>query len=653
MQNAECRILMALLLIPIGLLVLMGKANAANEITANVRIERPSATVVHQNVPVPDSCTVTDSAGGRHTFTRYETICALQVLQEQGLITYGVTNFGEFGLFLDQINGLYATGDFSQFWIFRFNNDSADVGISAQRLTAGDKVLFTYGPWASEPLQIISTGNQTQTGSILNLAAQVWNDNTNLFEDFTSAVAFYINGAAFNSTNGRYDWKVDNSSQIKIHVEAAGRTRSEKLNLAGPPTTASHFAAKIVRDTFNVDRGVQFIVGEQTDNGAVGRSNMVNDWSAIALSAQNYNQAARDKIKSYLMTNPPAGDAVTDSLRRAMALMALGINPYDVAGVNYIQPIIDGFAGGYLGKKEFINEEVFALLVLRQAGFGRGEKIITTLMDQVMAAQQDNGSWADSTDMSAAAIQAMLTVRNLADVETAIERAEAYLRTQQTDYGGFNDSEFSTAWAIQAIAALGKSEADWYKNSLTPGEFLGAKQDKKDGGMSPLLPLDMRLWSTATVIPAALNKSWLELLTEFPKGEIREPITALTVPEANQTPVSENKKEKMAEPLTSTAPTVEEKTPDVGEELNANAVNDVPPSNNQTFSPTTQTAPLITESETTTAYENASEITLTAATLPLSKSPVQKTARNIFQTTATLATPLGAYLAWRLLQTVV
>ena len=51
--------------------------------------------------------------------------------------------------------------------------------------------------------------------------------------------------------------------------------------------------------------------------------------------------------------------------------------------------------------------------------------------------------------------------------------------------------------------------------------------------MSPLLPLDMRLWSTATVIPAALNKSWLEILGEFPKGEILERPTTQVNQESN------------------------------------------------------------------------------------------------------------------------
>ena len=402
------------------------------------------------------------------------------------------------------------------------------------------------------------------------------------------------------------------------------------------------------------------MVGEQTANGAIGRSAMVNDWSAIALSAQNYNQAARDKIKSYLLTNPPAGDAVTDSLRRAMALMALDLNPYDVAGVNYIQPIINGFAVGYLGKKEFINEEVFALLVLRQAGFGRGEKIITELIAQIMAAQQDNGSWADSADMTAAAIQALLTVRNLGNVETALERAEGYLRRQQTDYGGFNNSEFSTAWAIQAISALNKSEADWYKNSLTPGEFLGAKQDQEDGGMSPLLPLDMRLWSTATVIPAALNKSWLEILGEFPKGEILERPTTQVNQESN---VATTTKIEAIEviPEVTPAPTAatEANEPNVEAENNQAAEESIistapievvtpisAPANESVINESTST-------NTGIESENDNEATITTApTLP-AENPIQKTARNVFRAATALATTLGAYLAWRLLQTMV
>src|SRR3989338_5725780 len=78
-------------------------ARAEENININLRIEAPGQTILNQQISVPYSCEVTDSTGATSTYEGYKAICALQSAQEQGLLTYQVTDWG-WGFSLDKIN---------------------------------------------------------------------------------------------------------------------------------------------------------------------------------------------------------------------------------------------------------------------------------------------------------------------------------------------------------------------------------------------------------------------------------------------------------------------------------------------------------------------------------------------------------------------
>ena len=63
---------------------------------------------------------------------------------------------------------------------------------------------------------------------------------------------------------------------------------------------------------------------------------MYTDWVAIALAISN-NQEQTIKLIKHLVQSNAEGTLVTDYERRAIALMALGLNPYNTNGENYIQ----------------------------------------------------------------------------------------------------------------------------------------------------------------------------------------------------------------------------------------------------------------------------------------------------------------------------
>jgi hypothetical protein len=206
---------------------------------------------------------------------------------------------------------------------------------------------------------------------------------------------------------------------------------------------------------------------------------------------------------------------VTDYERHAMALEALGINPYTGTSVDYISPIVSAFDGTQIGDVHLDNDDIFALFPLLAAGYRSSDVVIAKTVAFILSAQSANGSWDNSTDMTAAGVEALSQVRDLPGVSGAIANAEKYLHSAEQANGGFGNS-FSTSWALQAISALGEAPSAWAPSGLSPLSYLTSQQSA-DGGLESSSAVQTRVWATAYAIPAALGKSWSALLQSFPK----------------------------------------------------------------------------------------------------------------------------------------
>ena len=90
-----------------------------------------------------------------------------------------------------------------------------------------------------------------------------------------------------------------------------------------------------------------------------------------------------------------------------MALMALGLNPYNINGENYIKKITDSFDGTQYGNIEKDSDDIFALIVLQNAGYEKEEDIIKNTITYILSKQKENGSWNESVDMTGASMQAL------------------------------------------------------------------------------------------------------------------------------------------------------------------------------------------------------------------------------------------------------
>ncbi|MBI2452944.1 MAG: terpene cyclase/mutase family protein [Parcubacteria group bacterium] len=163
--------------------------------------------------------------------------------------------------------------------------------------------------------------------------------------------------------------------------------------------------------------------------------------------------------------------------------------------------------------------------MLFKAGFRADARIVKDL-SFILTRQESDGSFAGSEDMTAAAIQTLsLFQGGRDDVNGAIGRAKQYLKLRQEQGGGFENA-YTAAWVLQAISALKEVPQDWAKEEKTPLGVLSGFQ-REDGSVgADDETVENRIWATAYAIPAALGKSWGDVLTSFDIPAVVEKATA-------------------------------------------------------------------------------------------------------------------------------
>lgn len=301
------------------------------------------------------------------------------------------------------------------------------------------------------------------------------------------------------------DWAADTTVGAPIQF-------SVRLNPISPATQIG--SSITLHDPFDLSLAVGYLWSMQRTDGSFD-SLMLTDWAAIA-SAVGGTGDLRARLTAYETSHTPTLTSITDYERHAMALEALGIDPYTGTPIDVITPIVRAFDGTQVGDPSLANDDIFAIFPLLHAGYTAQDDIIAKIAAFIISKQRPNGSWEDSVDLTAAAIQALVLTRST-DAQTATQRALGYIRAQQGNDGGFGNS-FTTSWVLQAIAAVDMIGEDWgHRSHKTPDYYLATMQER-DGGVEPHTKnAATRVWATAYAIPAIRHKSWDELLSSFQK----------------------------------------------------------------------------------------------------------------------------------------
>jgi len=470
-----------------------------------LEVEADTGTVFPKQLVNVGACSNTQNG----TTTTINALCAFNAA---GLST-GLTWFS-FGAQVDSISGVVAPGYPSNTWILFFNNDLSNFGATDVLLKDGDNILWTLG---IQPLKISASSTSPVVGATTTINVRGFDANAFDFEPVAGATLIGVT-ASTTDANGNVDIFITSTSSLTISATANGFLPSQSITITPQepqatqqPVVTSVGGGGVMHHTIDVNKAVQFLLSNELGDGSFGPL-LYTDWAAIALAS---NGNPTDKIATYLKSANSDMSSATDYERHAMALMALGINPYTGTPVNYIQKIVDTFDGTQIGNPEWVNDDIFSLFPLEKAGYAGDDQMIKKIVSFILSKQLSNGSWEGSVDMTAAGIQALSLNPGINGVSQAITNARAYLYAHQNQDGGFGNS-YSTSWVLQAISTLRESELNWIKNNNTPSDYLYALQANDDGGIEPASTnLNSRIWATSFAIPAALGKPWASILSSF------------------------------------------------------------------------------------------------------------------------------------------
>ncbi|MFA6389747.1 MAG: prenyltransferase/squalene oxidase repeat-containing protein, partial [Patescibacteria group bacterium] len=458
-----------------------------------------------------------------------ETLNAKCAIEQSGLLN----NFSYWGsdAFLNSI-GTYENNKDGNgiYWSYFLNLDYGMLALNKQILSENDSLLLVYD---TNPLKIETSTTTPTVGSEVEIKVYQFglDADWNPVWSPSAGSKVLVDGAENEAADGGYKFTAATTTPLTVYGKKPGFLDSPAIVISGHEAPAEEPVPEVVpinsginggggyflplEKAFDLGKAIEFLAKNQKEDGSFA-SPMITDWAAIAFSAYGPGENL-EKIKSYYQGASDSGFGLTDYVRRAMALMALNINPYNGLKIDYIKKITSQFDGVQFGDPDYNNDDIFSLLVLENAGFGAGDEIIAKDVNYILSGQDASGSFG-GVDLTAAAIQALRPLSQDAKIGEAIAKAKSYLAASQKEDGGFGNS-FSTSWVLMAINALGEDAGGWAKNGSDPKDFLAALQ-AADGGLEKEdAPLDTRIWATAYAVPAALGKDWNSLMNDFSKVE--------------------------------------------------------------------------------------------------------------------------------------
>ncbi len=223
-----------------------------------------------------------------------------------------------------------------------------------------------------------------------------------------------------------------------------------------------------------------------------------NDWDAFALAraGKKVPQYYYDVLESYIKEKQGNFRLVTDYERMALAVTAIGKDPRNLAGYNFIEKIYNHERMTNQGT----NGPVFALLALDARNYDvpanalwTREKLLAWILEQQNAdggfPLSKSGAGASDLDITAMTLQALSPYKDKKEVNAVIEKALTWLSKQQLASGGFTawgeENSETISQVIIALTSLGIDLEDtrFVKKN---GNLVTALESyvNSDGGMS-------------------------------------------------------------------------------------------------------------------------------------------------------------------------
>lgn len=468
----------------------------AATIEVNIRLQTESETLYTGTVYISEKgCTVTDSAGTSHEIDGAKAICAFDAAAQIGQLEYGLEDYAGLGLFLNSIGDYvtdFATSD--DYWSFFVNYEMASVGLVDYTVKNGDEVLLSFGPYTIDALRLKLPDNEILASDTLVVRVQRLGDaKSNTFIPVEGAtVVFNDSVSAVTDEFG------------KVRVTPSGKRETVTImavkdgSVSTATTSLTVFERNDHRSTLGAAKrqvfanaGADFLKSKISDDGMILESQSLTEWAAMALSASG--ESAHRLDSAVVAYEPTENNGTTEIARHILALVALGYDPHDANGIDYVHRLKTTQSNGQFGSPAFINDDIFAGLALLASGEDGNAKDVRFALKAAKEGINDDGGVSFSVarkqsdvDTTAFFLQFVVAAQNAGNtIPIAAARQEAlhFILQEQNLDGGFAytplgaSNSASTAVVVQALNSLGRDPNDIMQNKRTGYNYLSLVQN--------------------------------------------------------------------------------------------------------------------------------------------------------------------------------
>lgn len=516
----------------------IGHAQTGSGTTVTVHVRNGSQILYEGSVALSDSpMSIVDNQGITRSIPGKSALAALATVDNLST-SFNITDLVYYPSFSSfYVNCLQAGSVFCGQWQYMVNDVSPFVGIDQKTMSSGDDLYLFFG----QPNRLTPSAPMVVVGTPFSVQVEKYDYKTNTFSPRTGVTVgvtkpnpsdpynpIVLSSAAVDGTgkamltitgDGTYQLGVTEDyyyPTVDVQAVNAGSGGGGSITTASPtpsPTPTVKAIGGLPKEGLvKRDPSAGFLVSGQKTDGSIENA-LVSDWAAIALIGQAGVDGEREQLKNYIVAHPETVVYTTDRERRAMALMALGVDPFHGTGQNYIVAIVRSFSKGQFGDATLLNDDIFGLIPVVRAGIAKGSYRVKKVVDTILSKQSSDGSW-ENPDLTAAAIQALLLANNDPRIPDAVRKGRDYLRKKQTTDGQIGMNSFSTSWASQALTGTGSTLED-QAASQKAWKYVESKiatdGGLRDGEDSPF----NRLWGTSYALAAKSGKQWGELLPAF------------------------------------------------------------------------------------------------------------------------------------------
>ena len=382
-----------------------------------------------------------------------------------------------FGTYVKGIDGLMAGA--TSGWLYDVNDKSAEVGADSYKLKSGDVVVFRFvSDWSN-----MSQETLQQTLDKFGTCKTVEEPKT---DD--------------PKQEKPEEPKTDDPKQEKPEEPKTDDPKQE--NPDGTKTPEKPKQENIQVPAAQVNEAISKTSEKMLQDG------IESDWVALGLSRSgknvpieaqlNYVKAVTEKVEKRINRF-----SATDLARTIIMMNAMSADPKKVGGHNLVQKLYES------DKVNSVTGYTFALLAFDtnkyeipvEAKWNR-----VALVDAILNTQHTDGGWtytssgskdsASSVDVTGMVLSALAPYQDRSDVKPAVQKAVAYLYTEQLKNGGFSadgqENSNSTAQAIIGLSLvkdvdqnrLHKAVQSLLSYQLPNGEFKWLPSDQNGNGMA-------------------------------------------------------------------------------------------------------------------------------------------------------------------------